>query len=138
MLTYILYHVSNIGDIVNYREGVCMQSIAIIGAQWGDEGKGKITDYFAQKCDYVVRFQGGNNAGHTIIIGEKKSVLHVIPSGILNPRCVSVIGHGVVLDPTVIQEEITALKRTGVDVTERNLKISKIYSTYFCFIEDYF
>lgn len=102
-----------------------MQSVAIIGAQWGDEGKGKITDYFAQKSDYVVRFQGGNNAGHTIIIGDKKSVLHVIPSGILNPNCVSVIGHGVVLDPEVLKVEVENLEKTGVSVSEKNLKVSQ-------------
>lgn len=102
-----------------------MQSVAIIGAQWGDEGKGKITDYFAQKSDYVVRFQGGNNAGHTIIIGDKKSVLHVIPSGILNEKCVSVIGHGVVLDPTVLKTEIENLEKTGLSITSKNLKISE-------------
>ncbi|MCY4644365.1 MAG: adenylosuccinate synthase [Bacteriovoracales bacterium] len=81
-------------------------SMAIIGAQWGDEGKGKIVDYLAAKCDYVVRFQGGNNAGHTIVIEGKKIVLHLIPSGILHPRCVSVIGHGVVFDPQAFVEEL--------------------------------
>ena len=76
-----------------------MQSLAIIGSQWGDEGKGKITDLLGQKCDYVVRYQGGNNAGHTIIVGDQKIVLHLIPSGILHDHCTSVVGHGVVFCP---------------------------------------
>ena len=76
-----------------------MKTLAIIGAQWGDEGKGKITDLLCQKADLVVRFQGGNNAGHTIIVGDKKTVLHQIPSGILHPQCLSIIAHGVVFNP---------------------------------------
>ena len=98
-----------------------MNSLAIIGAQWGDEGKGKITDCLGAKCDVVVRFQGGNNAGHTIIVEGKKTVLHLIPSGILHPRCVSVIGHGVALDPTAFVEEFDVVKRV-VKVGPENLK----------------
>ena len=75
-----------------------MKTLAIIGSQWGDEGKGKITDLLSEKCDVVVRYQGGNNAGHTIIVDGKKIVLHLIPSGILHPHSVSIIGHGVVFD----------------------------------------
>jgi len=101
-----------------------MQSVAIIGAQWGDEGKGKITDYFAQKADVVVRYQGGNNAGHTIWVGDKKVVLHIIPSGVLNPACASVIGHGVVIDPEVFQQEVELLRASGLSITPQNLKVS--------------
>lgn len=102
-----------------------MKSLAIIGAQWGDEGKGKITDLLGAKSDVVVRYQGGNNAGHTIIVGEKKIVLHLIPSGILHPHCVSVIGHGVVFDPESFLKELEMVKATGVKVTPDNLKISE-------------
>lgn len=101
-----------------------MKSLAIIGAQWGDEGKGKITDLLGQKCDYVVRYQGGNNAGHTIIVDGKKIVLHLIPSGILHPHCVSVIGHGLVLDPEAFKEELDMVKE-AVDLTTDQLKISQ-------------
>ncbi|MCP4912356.1 MAG: adenylosuccinate synthase [Oligoflexia bacterium] len=102
-----------------------MQSLAIIGSQWGDEGKGKITDLLGQKCDVVVRYQGGNNAGHTIIVGTKKIVLHLIPSGILHDHCVSVIGHGVVFDPRAFKEELEDVKRGGIDVTPQKLRISE-------------
>lgn len=102
-----------------------MQSLAIIGSQWGDEGKGKITDLLGQKCDLVVRYQGGNNAGHTIIVGDKKIVLHLIPSGILHDHCVSVVGHGVVFDPRAFKEELEDVMKNGVDVTPEKLKISE-------------
>ena len=78
----------------------------IVGSQWGDEGKGKITDILAEDMDFVVRYQGGNNAGHTVVVGETTFKLHLIPSGILNKNCVCVIGNGVVLDPEVFFEEI--------------------------------
>lgn len=100
-----------------------MQTMAIIGAQWGDEGKGKITDLLAEKCDLVVRYQGGHNAGHTIWVNGQKTVLHVIPSGVLHPHCLSVIGHGVVLEPENFLAELTKIK--GVTkVTPDNLKVS--------------
>lgn len=102
-----------------------MQTLAIVGSQWGDEGKGKITDLLGQKCDVVARFQGGNNAGHTIIVGDKKIVLHLIPSGILHEHCVSVVGHGVVFDPGAFLTELEKVKDSGVAVTSKNLKISK-------------
>jgi adenylosuccinate synthase len=101
-----------------------MQTLAIIGAQWGDEGKGKITDLLAAKSDLVVRYQGGNNAGHTIIVGNRKTVLHLIPSGILHPHCLSIIAHGVVFDPQAFQEEVEVLKKNGVTVSPQNLQIS--------------
>jgi adenylosuccinate synthase len=97
--------------------------MAIIGAQWGDEGKGKITDLLAEKCDLVVRYQGGHNAGHTIWVNGQKTVLHVIPSGVLHPHCLSVIGHGVVLEPENFLNELAKIK--GVTkVTPDNLKLS--------------
>jgi len=100
-----------------------MRVLSIIGAQWGDEGKGKITDLLGQKCDLVVRYQGGNNAGHTIIVGENKMVLHLIPSGILHTSCTSVIGHGVVFDPSAFLEELEIIQKS-VSITPERLKIS--------------
>ncbi len=100
-----------------------MQTLAIIGAQWGDEGKGKITDLLAEKCDMVVRYQGGHNAGHTIWVNGQKTVLHVIPSGVLHPHCLSVIGHGVVLEPENFLAELTKIKNV-TNVSPENLKLS--------------
>jgi adenylosuccinate synthase len=99
-----------------------MPSIVIVGAQWGDEGKGKITDLLAEKADVVVRFQGGNNAGHTIVRGDEIYKLHLMPSGILYPGKLCVIGNGVVIDPKVVTEEIVELTRRGIDVS--GLRIS--------------
>ena len=93
----------------------------IVGAQWGDEGKGKITDFFSAQSDYIVRFQGGNNAGHTIILDDRTLKLHLIPSGVLHPNCKLVIGNGVVIDPRVLINEIDMLKKEGLGV---NLLIS--------------
>ncbi len=100
-----------------------MKSIAIIGAQWGDEGKGKITDYLSAKADYVVRYQGGNNAGHTIIVKGEKTVLHLIPSGVLHDHCVSVISHGVVFDPKAFFVEFEEVSKK-INLSPKNLKIS--------------
>ena len=83
-----------------------MPAIILVGAQWGDEGKGKATDLLGSRVDYVVRYQGGNNAGHTVVIGEKKFALHLLPSGILTPGVVPVIGNGVVIDAGVLFKEI--------------------------------
>ncbi len=91
-----------------------MAGIAIVGLQWGDEGKGKITDYFASQADCVVRYQGGNNAGHTIVIGERKYKLHLIPSGVLQNKKV-VIGNGVVVDPAVLLKEIEMLRQHNIE-----------------------
>jgi len=100
-----------------------MKTLAIIGAQWGDEGKGKITDTLAARADLVVRYQGGNNAGHTIWVDGVKTVLHLIPSGVLHPHCLSVISHGVVFDPEAFLSE---LERVGqkINITPKNLAIS--------------
>jgi adenylosuccinate synthase len=92
-------------------------AIAIIGAQWGDEGKGKATDLLGSSVDYVVKFNGGNNAGHTVVIGEEKYALHLLPSGILTPGCTPVIGNGVVVDLAVLFEELEGLVQRGVDVS---------------------
>jgi adenylosuccinate synthase len=99
-----------------------MPGIAIVGAQWGDEGKGKVVDLLAERATMVVRFQGGNNAGHTIVRDGEKFAFHLIPSGILHPGRACVIGNGVVIDPKVLTGEIEALKRRGIDVS--NLRVS--------------
>jgi adenylosuccinate synthase len=99
-----------------------MPGLAIVGAQWGDEGKGKVTDLLAERADAIVRFQGGNNAGHTIVRDGEEFKFHLIPSGILYPDKACVIGNGVVLDPRILLGEIDGLRRRGVDVG--NLKIS--------------
>ncbi len=99
-----------------------MPGIVIVGAQWGDEGKGKLTDLLAERADAVVRFQGGNNAGHTIVRGGETWKLHLMPSGILHPGKLCVIGNGVVIDPKVLTDELDELRRRGVDTT--SLKIS--------------
>ena len=101
-----------------------MQSMAIVGSQWGDEGKGKITDLLGQKCDVVVRYQGGNNAGHTIIVEDKKIVLHLIPSGILHDHCTSVVGHGVVFDPEAFEKELAEVIGSGININPKKLIIS--------------
>ncbi|MEM7386463.1 MAG: adenylosuccinate synthase [Verrucomicrobiota bacterium] len=95
-----------------------------VGAQWGDEGKGKVVDYLMEGSDIVVRAQGGNNAGHTVITGDKTYILHLVPSGILWPGKVCVIGNGVVLDPISLVEELEKLDSQGVSITPENLKIS--------------
>jgi adenylosuccinate synthase len=102
--------------------GDLVPAIVLLGAQWGDEGKGKATDILGDKVKYVVRYQGGNNAGHTVVIGDQKYALHLLPSGILTPTCIPVIGNGVVIDPAVLLEEIRGLNERGVDTS--NLKIS--------------
>ncbi|HET9169438.1 MAG TPA: adenylosuccinate synthase [Actinospica sp.] len=95
-----------------------MPALVLVGAQWGDEGKGKATDLLGGSVDYVVRYQGGNNAGHTVVIGDQKYALHLLPSGILSPECVPVIGNGVVIDPAVLFQELDALIDRGVDVSK--------------------
>jgi adenylosuccinate synthase len=97
-------------------------AIVLVGAQWGDEGKGKATDLLGDRVDYVVRYQGGNNAGHTVVIGDKKFALHLLPSGILTPGVIPVIGNGVVIDLSVLIKELDGLISQGVDVSK--LKIS--------------
>lgn len=94
-------------------------NLVVIGTQWGDEGKGKIVDLLSEGADYVVRYQGGHNAGHTIVIGEKTVVLHLIPTGLLQPGKIGVIGNGVVINPEALLQEITTLSEQDIDVTGR-------------------
>jgi adenylosuccinate synthase len=91
-----------------------MPAIVLVGAQWGDEGKGKATDLLGDHVDYVVRYQGGNNAGHTVVIGDESYALHLLPAGVLSPRVTPVIGNGVVIDPKVLLEEIDGLQARGI------------------------
>jgi adenylosuccinate synthase len=93
-------------------------AIVLLGAQWGDEGKGKATDLLGGRVDYVVRYQGGNNAGHTVVIGDQKFALHLLPSGILTPSVVPVIGNGVVIDPEVLLQEMANLTARNVDTSK--------------------
>ena len=105
-----------------------MQQVdVILGLQWGDEGKGKIVDHLAGKYDIVARFQGGPNAGHTLIIEGKKYVLHTVPSGIFRPNLINLIGNGVVLDPTIFKRELDMLERAGVDFVKRLLLSRKAH-----------
>jgi adenylosuccinate synthase len=99
------------------------KSVVVVGCQWGDEGKGKLVDLLAERASAVIRFQGGHNAGHTLVIKGKKTVLHLVPSGILHARVLCVIGNGVVLSPRALMEEIQVLEQQGVPARER-LKIS--------------
>ncbi len=95
-----------------------MPAVVLVGAQWGDEGKGKATDLLGSRVDYCVRYQGGNNAGHTVVIGDKKFALHLLPSGILTPEVTPVIGNGVVIDVAVLFEEIDGLEAQGIDTSK--------------------
>jgi adenylosuccinate synthase len=101
-----------------------MSAFIVLGAQWGDEGKGKMTDYLAEEANVVVRFQGGNNAGHTVVVGDKEYKLHLIPSGILYDDKLNVIGNGVVVDPKALFDEIEYLEGVGVKVTPEKLIVS--------------
>ena len=95
-----------------------MPALVLVGAQWGDEGKGKATDLLGGRVDFVVRYQGGNNAGHTVVVGDRTFALHLLPSGILTPDVTPVIGNGVVVDPEVLFEEIEGLRQQGVDTSK--------------------
>jgi adenylosuccinate synthase len=108
-----------------------MPALSVFGAQWGDEGKGKLIDLMAREADVVVRYQGGPNAGHTVVVGREKYVLHLIPSGILNPRAVNVIGNGVAVDPLKLLEEVEGLAARGVQVDGRNLRLSALAHVIF-------
>jgi adenylosuccinate synthase len=95
-----------------------MPAVVIVGAKWGDEGKGKATDLLGSRVDYVVKFNGGNNAGHTVVIDDEKYALHLLPSGILTPGCTPVIGNGVVVDLSVLVEELDGLEARGIDTSK--------------------
>src|SRR3712207_8389415 len=94
-----------------------MPAVVVVGAQWGDEGKGKATDQLGSRVDYVVKYNGGNNAGHTVVVGGEKYALQLLPSGILSPGVTPVIGNGVVVDLAVLFQELDALVSRGVDVS---------------------
>ena len=110
-----------------------MANVTVVGIQWGDEGKGKIVDWLANEADIVVRFQGGNNAGHTIVVKKKKIALSLIPSGIIRNNTLSIIGNGVVVNPNALLDEIKKLNKVGIKVSKRNLKISENASIIFSF-----
>lgn len=96
-------------------------NVVVLGTQWGDEGKGKIVDLLTERAKYVVRYQGGHNAGHTLVINGEKTVLHLIPSGILRENVTSIIGNGVVLSPAALMKEMKELEDRGIPVRERLL-----------------
>ena len=100
-------------------------NIVLVGTQWGDEGKGKIIDILSAKVDFIVRYQGGNNAGHTVVVGDQEYIFHLMPSGILHKSKICFIGNGVVIDPLVLLKEIDGIKKAGIDVNGR-LKISTL------------
>src|SRR5688572_27642616 len=102
-----------------------MANVAVIGAQWGDEGKGKIVDWLSSRADVVVRFQGGHNAGHTLVIDGVTYKLSLLPSGMVRKGKISVIGNGVVVDPWHLLKEIAAIREKGVDVTPKNLVLAE-------------
>lgn len=99
--------------------------VVIVGTQWGDEGKGKVVDLYAEEADIIARFQGGNNAGHTLVVNGEETILHVIPSGILHDNKICIVGNGVVVDPKVLVEEIDSLKRRGLFPADTKLFISE-------------
>jgi adenylosuccinate synthase len=102
-----------------------MANVVVVGAQWGDEGKGKIVDWLSERADVVVRFQGGHNAGHTLVIGGQTYKLSLLPSGVVRPGKLGVIGNGVVVDPWALAEEIERLKSQGVSVSRENLRVAE-------------
>src|SRR5471032_2191676 len=115
-----------------WRRGFCvlqpelsrMANVVVVGAQWGDEGKGKIVDWLSVSADVVVRFQGGHNAGHTLVVGNQVYKLALLPSGIVRPGKLSIIGNGVVIDPWHFLEEVKKVTAQGLSVTPANLKIA--------------
>jgi len=101
-----------------------IENVVVIGAQWGDEGKGKLIDFLSQDVDVIARYQGGNNAGHTVVVGDKEYIFHLLPSAILHKGKVCVIGNGVVVDPKALLGEIDSLKNKGINVTPQQLRVS--------------
>src|SRR5579885_1111313 len=102
-----------------------MANVVVVGSQWGDEGKGKIVDWLSEQADIVVRFQGGHNAGHTLVIDSTTYKLSLLPSGVVREGKLSIIGNGVVVDPQALVTEIAQLKKQGVSVTPENLRIAE-------------
>lgn len=101
-----------------------MTNVVVVGSQWGDEGKGKIVDWLCERADVVVRFQGGHNAGHTLVIDGVKYKLSLLPSGIVRGGKLSVIGNGVVIDPVALLKEIDTIRGQGVEISPENLSIA--------------
>src|ERR1041384_1433320 len=101
-----------------------MGNVAVVGSQWGDEGKGKIVDWPSERADVGVRFQGGHNAGHTRVIGNIEYKLSLLPSGVVRPDKLSIIGNGVVVDPWALLDEIETMRQKGLDISPRNLKLA--------------
>src|SRR5262245_8216221 len=99
-------------------------NVVVVGSQWGDEGKGKIVDWLSERADVVVRFQGGHNAGHTLVIGNRTFKLSLLPSGVVRPGKLSLVGNGVVVDPWALIKEIDAIRAMGVDVSPDNLRVA--------------
>jgi adenylosuccinate synthase len=106
------------------EKGAGMGNVVVVGAQWGDEGKGKIVDWLSERADVVVRFQGGHNAGHTLVIGNVEYKMRLLPSGVVRPGKLSIIGNGVVVDPWALLEEIEAMRAKGVEITPHSLKLA--------------
>src|SRR5580704_8638856 len=102
-----------------------MANVAVVGAQWGDEGKGKVVDWLSNRAEIVVRFQGGHNAGHTLVIGNNTYKLSLLPSGVVRPGKLSIIGNGVVVDPWHLVTEIEAIRARGVPISPANLKLAE-------------
>ena len=103
-----------------------MNNVVVIGSQWGDEGKGKIVDWLSSKADVVIRFQGGHNAGHTLVIDGVTYKLRLLPSGIVRKNTISIIGNGVVVDPWALLDEIKEISSKGIEITPKNLIISEV------------
>src|SRR5437764_6850207 len=101
-----------------------MANVAVVGAQWGDEGKGKIVDWLSERADVVVRFQGGHNAGHTLLVGNVEYKMSLLPSGVVRPGKLSIIGNGVVVDPWALVEEIETMRGKGLDISPQNLRLA--------------
>src|SRR5215813_640781 len=102
-----------------------MANVVVVGSQWGDEGKGKIVDWLSEQADIVVRFQGGHNAGHTLVIGNVVYKLSLLPSGVVRPGKLSIIGNGVVVDPWALLNEIATIREKGVEVTPETLLVAE-------------
>ena len=102
-----------------------MSNVVVIGSQWGDEGKGKIVDWLSDKADVIVRFQGGHNAGHTIVVDNKNYKLNLLPSGIVRKNKISIIGNGVVIDPWALLNEIKNMENQGIKISDENLYIAE-------------
>src|SRR5215210_2826986 len=101
-----------------------MANVAVVGAQWGDEGKGKIVDWLSERADVVVRFQGGHNAGHTLVVGNVEYKLSLLPSGVVRPGKLSLLGSGVVVDPWALLSEVDTYRGKGVAISPDNLRVA--------------